>query len=146
MKNNFSTPGFLWPLLTLVCLVLILTGLRAVLKRTNWEKNMQNKILFGTIFILLIWVGLLTILSSKGFFSDFSKLPPRPALAILMPLPFVLLTAFSNKGAQLLQAMPPQWLVLMQSFRIVVELLIWFAFLNGKLPGQMSFEGRNFDV
>src|SRR6185436_9582312 len=146
MKNNFSTPGFLWPLLTLVCLVLILTGLRAVLKRTNWEKNMQNKILFGTIFILLIWVGLLTILSSKGFFSDFSKLPPRPALAILMPLPIIMLIAFSKTGTRLLQTVPSHWLVFMQSFRIVVEFLLLFAFMAGKLPVQMTFEGRNFDV
>jgi hypothetical protein len=58
MKNNFSTPGFLWPLLTLVCLVLILTGLRAVLKKTNWEKHSQSKILFGTTFILIIWIWL----------------------------------------------------------------------------------------
>jgi len=146
MKNNFSTPGFLWPLLTLVCLVLILTGLRAVLKRTNWEKNMQNKILFGTIFILLTWVGLLTILSSNGFFSDFSKLPPRPALAMLMPLPIIMLIAFSKTGTRLLQTVPSHWLVFMQSFRIIVELLLLFAFMAGKLPAQMTFEGRNFDV
>jgi hypothetical protein len=67
MKNNFSTPGFLWPLLTLVCLVVILTGLKAVLKRTNWEKNTQHKIFFGTTLILVLWIGLLTVLSYKGF-------------------------------------------------------------------------------
>jgi hypothetical protein len=34
----------------------------------------------------------------------------------------------------------------MQSFRIVVELLLWMAFTKGLLPEQMTFEGRNFDV
>jgi uncharacterized membrane protein len=34
----------------------------------------------------------------------------------------------------------------MQSFRIIVELLLLFAFMAGKLPVQMTFEGRNFDV
>jgi uncharacterized membrane protein len=34
----------------------------------------------------------------------------------------------------------------MQSFRIVVELLLLFAFLANKLPVQMTFEGRNFDL
>lgn len=146
MKNNFSAPGFLWPLLTLACLVLILTGLRAVLKRTNLERNTQNKIFFGTTFILVTWVGLLTVLSINGFFSDFSKLPPRPALAMLIPLPIIIFIAFSKTGTQLLQTVPSHWLVFMQSFRIVVELLLLFAFMSGKLPVQMTFEGRNFDV
>ena len=146
MKNNFSTPGFLWPLLTLVCLLIILTGLRIGLKKTKWEKNMQNKIFFGTTFILMIWIGLLTVLSINGFFTDFNKLPPRPALAMLIPLPIIFLIAFSKKGTQLLQTVPSHWLVFMQSFRIIVELLLLFAFMAGKLPVQMTFEGRNFDV
>ena len=146
MKNNFSTPGFLWPLLTLVCLILILTGLRAVLKKTNWERNTQNKIFFATTFILITWIGWLTILSYKGFFTDFSKLPPRPALAMLLPLPVIFVIAFSKKGTQLLQTIPSHWLVFMQSFRVIVELLLLFAFMAGKLPVQMTFEGRNFDV
>ena len=85
MKDNFSTPGFLWPLLTLLCLVIILTGLRTVLRNTKWGKSMQHKIFFGTVFILTTWIALLTILSYNGFFEDFSKLPPRPALAMLIP-------------------------------------------------------------
>jgi uncharacterized membrane protein len=146
MKNNFSTPSFLWPLLTLACLIIILTGLRAVLKKTNWEKSTQNKIFFGTTFILVIWLGMLTILSINGFFTDFSKLPPRPALAMLIPLPIIFLIAFSKTGTQLLQTVPSHWLIFMQSFRIIVELLLLFAFIAGKLPVQMTFEGRNFDV
>jgi hypothetical protein len=89
---------------------------------------------------------LLTILSSNGFFTDFSKLPPRPALAMLIPLPIIILIAFSKTGTQLLQTVPSHWLVFMQSFRIIVELLLLFAFMAGKLPVQMTFEGRNFDV
>jgi hypothetical protein len=45
-----------------------------------------------------------------------------------------------------LQVVPPHWLVLLQSFRIAVELLLLGAFINEKLPVQMTFEGRNFDV
>jgi hypothetical protein len=146
MKSNFSTPGFPWLLLTLICGVLILTGLDATLKKSGWVNNSRGKIVARTTLIILIWIGLLTFLSYKGFFADFSKLPPRPVFAILIPLPFVLLIVFSKKGTQLLRSIPPQWLVLMQSFRIFVELLMWFAFLDGMLPVQMSFEGRNFDV
>jgi hypothetical protein len=146
MKSNFSTPGFLWPLLTLICVVVILYGLNKALRKTGWAKQKGLKIFFVTTTTLLIWVVLITALSYKGFFADFSKLPPRPVLALLIPLPFVLIFVFSKTGAQILQLIPAQWLVLMQSFRIFVDVLIWFAFLANKLPVQMSFEGRNFDV
>jgi hypothetical protein len=146
MKNNFSTPDFLWPLLTLICIIVILTGLNAALKRTTWEKRQRQKILIGTTVAIAMWIALLLILSFNGFFADFSKLPPRPALAVLIPLPFVLLIAFSKKGTQLLRSVPSHWIVYLQSFRIVVELLLLFAFMAGKLPVQMTFEGRNIDV
>lgn len=146
MNNSFSAPAFAWLLLTAACVILILAGLKAALKRTNWEKSRQQKIFSAAIAIITGWIALLLSLSYNGFFADFSKLPPRPALAILIPLPFVLLFAFSKGGTQLLQSIPAHWLVLMQSFRIAVELLLLVAFINNKLPIQMTFEGRNFDI
>jgi uncharacterized membrane protein len=146
MKNNLSIPDLLWLLLALICLTLIVYGLNKALKKTEWVKQKKQKLVFGTAIIILLWTILLAILSYKGFFADFGKLPPRPALAVLIPLPFVLLFAFSKNGTQVLQSIPPHWLIFMQSFRIFVELLIWLAFLANKLPVQMSFEGRNFDV
>ena len=146
MKSNFSTPGFLWPLLTLICTVVILYGLSKALKKSEWTRQRRLKIFFAVTTTILTWVVLLTVLSYKGFFADFSQLPPRPVLTLLIPLPFVLIFVFSKTGTKILQLIPAQWLVLMQSFRIFVEVLIWFAFLANKLPIQMSFEGRNFDV
>ena len=146
MKNNFSAPAFAWLLLTAVCLVLILTGLNVTLKKTGWEKNRQQKIFLGATLVILIWDSLLLLLSYEGFFSDFSKLPPPPTLAMLIPLPVIFLIAFSKAGTQILRSVPSHWLVFMQSFRIVVELFLLFAFIAGKIPVQMTFEGRNFDV
>lgn len=146
MKSNFSTPGFLWPLLSIICTGIILFGLGKTLSKTEWTKQRRLKIFFGTSITVAFWITILTVLSYKGFFADFNKLPPRPFLAVIVPLPVVVLFAFSKTGTILLERVPSQWLVLMQLFRIFVEILIWFAFLANKLPVQMSFEGRNFDV
>jgi len=146
MKSSFSTPGFLWPLLLLICIILILSGVYQALKKTGWKRQRRLTIFFTATVILLAWTAILTALSYKGLFADFGKLPPRPVLALLAPLPFVLLFAFSKTGTQILRLVPPHWLIFMQSFRIFVEVLIWFAFLASKFPVQMTFEGRNFDV
>lgn len=146
MKNDLLFPAIAWLLLTGVCLTAILIGLRSVLKSTNWKADRQNRIFTITLSVILGWTVLLLVLSYNGFFGDSSAFPPKPALAMLTPLPIILMIAFSKTGAQLLKVVPPQWLIYMQSFRIAVELLLLMAFINGKLPVQMTFEGRNFDI
>src|SRR5690242_3880733 len=99
MKQPFSSPGFLWPLLTLLCLLAILFGFKTVLKRTGWEKQQKRKIVLVTSAVIIIWIALITRLSIAGFFSDFTKLPPHLLIAILFPVPVAVMTSFSNKGS-----------------------------------------------
>ena len=146
MKNDLLISPIAWLLLTAICITFILTGLKAVLKRTGWDKVKQRQIFLRTTIAILSWAALLLLLSYEGFFEDFNTLPPRPALAILIPLPVILIITFSAAGSRLLKTIPSHWLVLMQTFRIAVELLLFMAFINGKLPVQMTFEGRNFDI
>ena len=96
--------------------------------------------------LLIIWLILLGILSTRGFFSNFSALPPRLSFALLVPLPVVLFFMRSGAGKRLLQQIQPQWLIYLQSFRILVEVAIWLLVQNKLLPVQLSFEGRNFDI
>lgn len=146
MKNEMLIPAIAWIVLTIVCLAFIVIGLKAALEKTGWEKSRTSKILTRTVLFLAAWTALLLVLSYNGFFSQFETLPPRPALAILIPLPIILIIAFSKKGTHLLQSLPAHWPVWMQSFRIAVELLLLLAFLKNLLPVQMTFEGFNFDI
>ncbi len=107
---------------------------------------MSRSILRTTAVLLFAWLLLLGVLSIRGFFSNFSSLPPRLIFALLTPLPVVLLFARSRAGKQLLQQIRPQWLIYLQSFRILVEIALWLQVRSGSLPIQMSFEGRNFDI
>src|SRR5436190_19039545 len=107
---------------------------------------MSRSIFPRTAVLLVAWLLLLGILSVRGFFTNFSQLPPRLIFALLVPLPLVLLFTRSQAGKQLLQHIKPQWLIYLQSFRILVEIALWLLVPNGALPLQMSFEGRNFDV
>jgi hypothetical protein len=107
---------------------------------------MYRSIFRRTTVLLIAWLLLLGILSIRGFFSNFSHLPPRLGFALLIPLPLVLLFIRSRAGKQVLQHIQPQWLIYLQSFRILVEIALWLLVRNGALPVQMSFEGRNFDI
>jgi hypothetical protein len=103
--------------------------------------------IFRVTGVLVVgWVLLLGILASRGFFSDFSALPPRLSFALLIPLFFVLLFVWSRAGKEFLYRIKPQWLIYLQSFRILVEIGLWLLVRNGLAPVQISFEGRNFDI
>ena len=143
--DNAMIPDILICFLTLVTIGIVLRGLQLALRKTGWQEARQNKILGNSSLVVFIWLTALALLSYRGFFNHFD-LPPRPVLAILLPLPVILWIAFSKKGTELLKQVPPQWLVFIQSFRILVEVLIWIAYLNSLLPVQMSFEGRNYDI
>ena len=144
MENSFM-PGLLLSLLALLTLIVFVSGFASVLKKTVWDIKRKQRIFFLILLSIVIWVVALGILSYRGVFNNFG-LPPRPALVILIPLPFIIVFAFSNTGSALLKLTPPQWLIYIQSFRIIVELLLWLAYRKSLLPVQMTFEGRNLDV
>jgi hypothetical protein len=54
--------------------------------------------------------------------------------------------AMSPMGKQLALGLPLAALVGYQGFRVVVELLLHRAYLEGLMPVQMSYSGRNFDI
>src|SRR5476651_33077 len=97
-------------LLSASCIAVIMRGLKLALVRTGWEGSAQRGLLGKTLFVVIVWVVLIGLLALQGFFSDFTKMPPRPGLVVLLPLPVILLIAFSRKGSAVLQVIPPYWL------------------------------------
>ncbi|HVU57830.1 MAG TPA: hypothetical protein VHD83_22365 [Puia sp.] len=139
-------PAVLLGLCSLFCILLALHGLHRVLERGLWDRQEQLRIYRAALFVLAAWVLLLGVLAWRGFFAQWTKVPPRIGMAAMLPLPVVLWITFSKKGRELLRSLPPQWPIYLQSFRIVVEIVLWLCVRDGALPVQMSFEGRNFDI
>lgn len=101
---------------------------------------------------LMIWViGLAsyyiisTVLCLNGVFEDFSDLPPKMMFNIL-PLWIVLFFTISKAGNRFVTNLSLKWLMYIQGFRILVELILWAGFHAGITPIQMTFEGLNFDI
>ena len=92
------------------------------------------------------WVALLGFLSLEGFFTNFSSLPPRILPALLVPLVAGLLFLRSTAARELLARTPLPWPIYLQSFRILMEIILWLLFLQHRAPAIMTFEGRNVDI
>ena len=95
---------------------------------------------------ITLWVALLGFLSLRGLFADFKVLPPRIVPALIAPLVVGLLYLRSAGARDLLARTPLQWPIYMQSFRIVMEIILWLLYLQHRAPAIMTFEGRNVDI
>jgi hypothetical protein len=85
------------------------------------------------------------LLGLTGFLANGHGFPPRFALVLLPTLGLPLMFAFSPAGTALAEA-PIALLVLSQSFRLPLELVMHRAAVEGTMPEQMTFTGCNFDI
>lgn len=102
-----------------------------------------------------LWLGLGVLMSfpvvgaalgSSGALSDFSRFPP-PALFMLLGITAACLAiVLSSVGGRIAVATPLRFLVGMQAFRFLPEILLDLAYRDGLAPIQMTWHGRNFDV
>ena len=93
-----------------------------------------------------IWLGVLAVLAGQGYFLEFQSMPPRLTLAGLLPLVAGLLMLPTHGTRHFLAVTPPERLIYLQSFRIVMEIILWALAVQGRTPKLMTFEGRNIDI
>lgn len=141
-----TLPEILMGLLALICMGVLIGGLQAALTRTPWSAEKQKRLVNITSSLLVLWVVVVAALAQSGVLQQLDAMPPRPLLIVFLPIAFAVVLTFTKCFTTLLKATPLHWLVLFQSFRIVVEILLWQAYELNLIPVQMTFEGRNFDV
>ncbi len=93
-----------------------------------------------------LWLLLTGIAAANGFFDDFSTLPPRFAAAFVPALLAVILLAALPRVRAFIASAPASWLIYIQAFRVLVELMLYQLHGAGIVPEQMTFRGMNFDI
>lgn len=143
----FQLTQFGFIALSVLCVLYIYRQLNLALPKTTLGPKQQQRIKRGFIVAVIGWTGLISLLAWSQFFANFDAIPPRLFLVLLIPLLTALgLSLFSQTLAEILRQIPPERLIYLQSFRIIVEILIWLLFVQELLPVQMTFEGMNYDV
>lgn len=133
-------------ILVLLLLGLTYRGLRHAFQKLNLTQARQAfwfRLLFGGISI---WLLILSVASWSGFFQNFSSIPPRVLLVFVFPLFFIIYLLNSSTFTKILKQIPPSWFIYIQSFRILMEIILWIGFLGNFIPPQMTFEWLNYDI
>lgn len=136
--------GFI--LVTVVYITLLIREIRRGVAATSWEVKRKKIFINRIVLTLLLWAAFVTAWSGSGKMSDFSNFPFNFMPVILIPV--ILAVVFiSSKGlGEILRHIPAGSLIRLQSFRVLVEIMLWILLTVNVLPVQMTFEGRNFDI
>ena len=122
-------------------------ALRRAYLNMKMEMQLQNQLIKWIFWGLIFWLFIQWLLAYMGFYGKFDLLPPRILVFALLPSVFLSISLlFSKKFTKILQHLPPKWLIQIQSFRILMELMLWLGFIGGFVPFQMTFEGFNMDI
>lgn len=141
---HFTQAGFVG--VTVIFFGLFLKDFRVGLVASGFAPERQKKIFLRLVFSLVGWAIFVTLWSATGMMGNFSIFPLNMAPVLVVPLVSILAFTFSSTTREIIAHIPQQNLVRLQSFRIIVELLLWVLFVQNLLPVQMSLEGRNFDI
>jgi hypothetical protein len=92
------------------------------------------------------WLLFTGALAATGYLLRFDFTPPPFAILFMLTLTMGVGLGTSKVGLRTAQVIPLHWLVLSQSFRLPLELIMHQAAVEGTMPNVMSFSGLNFDI
>ena len=115
----------------------------------RWSDAPKLSPLTATILSIVascLWMAATWTVSARGIFREWSRNPPPFALLVLAVLCLASAMAFSRFGTRVSSTIPMWALVLVQSFRLPLELAMHGMYERGIMPVQMSYSGFNFDI
>jgi hypothetical protein len=92
------------------------------------------------------WLLITAIIAATGVLRRFDATPPPFAGLALAVGILGVVVPLSPVGTLLVRGLPLWFLVGFQVFRFPLELLMHRAYVEGVMPVQMSYSGRNYDI
>ncbi|MES2964594.1 MAG: hypothetical protein V4760_11940 [Bdellovibrionota bacterium] len=111
--------------------------------RVDETKRWPVRLLRLTVGGFLLITGIFAL---DRYFTDFSGFPPRIMVAISISFVGTLILAFRPIMKRWLEEFPQAWLIGFQSFRIIVEIQLYYLAMTPLFPKMMTLEGANFDI
>lgn len=147
METIAATPGLraAFVLLALLVAAGFLAGVyRAGLARGRDRADARRSALRWSTGVV-VWMALTAVAAASGRLS-FETMPPTMMVLFVVIVALGFGIGLSKTGERLALGLPLAWLVLFQSFRLPLELIMHVAYRQGLMPEQMSYSGLNFDI
>jgi len=98
------------------------------------------------MLIMFGWLALTGLLAHTGYYTVTDTTPPRFLLLVAPPILFIVLLFLTRRGRSFVDGLNLRVLTLLHTVRVIVEVVLLLLFIYKKVPGILTFEGRNFDI
>ena len=147
MDHRYSDPVVAaFVVIPLLLVAVLAWGVAAAWRRSGAPAAHAARAAGLTLVAAALWMLLTWAAAASGLLQSWERTPPSFAILIAATLALALALAFSPVGGRLARFVPLWALVLVQAFRLPLELAMHALYERGIMPRQMSFSGRNFDV
>ena len=102
----------------------------------------SKKVLLG----IVVWMGIVGLLGYFGFYRAEDTTPPRFVFLLGPALLFVIFIFITKRGKEYSRQLDLKWLTLLHTVRVPVEIVLFYVYLEGLIPIEMTFEGYNYDI
>ena len=130
--------------------VLVAAGLSAIIWRAvgaaGYPRRQTNRLQIALALGAVAWLALTLWVAASGALCQFERQPPPMLFLAAAVFALAGWIAFSWVGDLVVRHTSWMALVGLQGFRLPLELLMHRAYVEGLMPVQMSYSGRNFDI
>lgn len=133
-------------LITGILLCAVFYALSFAYSALGYSRARKTRAYIIVSILLLGWLIISSAISFSGSLLDFYSTPPRMLLIFIPAVLAIIYISSSERVNAILDVIPAEWLVYIQTFRVLMEVLLWLMFAAGVIPLQMTFEGLNYDI
>jgi len=124
----------------------LILGLRLALKRAGWSADDQRRIIRTSALVLTGWLAIALALGVSGVYRGASEHMPTIQYGMLVPILIgSILLMRSPTMARVLDAVPQQWLIGIQSYR-ALGIIFLILYAAGKMPGLFAWPAGIGDI
>lgn len=146
---NYPVPGYLLLNVlggTVAVVAAILFGLSNALKRAQWPISERKQAVRGVAVVLLSWLVATLSLAWLEFYRGAPFRTPTIQYGLLIPIiAGVVLYRVSRTLRRVVEAVPQQWLVSVQVYRVVGAIFL-VLYATGRMPGLFAWPAGVGDV
>ena len=130
-----------------VLLVCVLTwGTAVAWSRSGASTTSARRASAGTLAAAVAWLMATWLVAASGILRQWERNPPPFGLLVAAIIALALAVSFSAVGTRIAMTIPLWALVLVQAFRLPLELAMHGMYARGIMPVQMTYTGLNFDI
>lgn len=114
-------------------------------KKAVSSKDFDSRIISQNRIFFVAWYALLSFVASKGYFETQSTSFPLIGYVFIGSI-FISYILSLTKIGEALSQLDWNFVVGFHAFRVLMELALYMAYMEDKIPIQMTFLGLNFNI